>query len=452
MLRADTVRMSPGGVLRDVVDGARARAAERGLALDLSYDGELPATIESDPMRLRQILLNLIGNAIKFTTDGGIRVAARLRREERLFEISVSDTGIGIAPEQEANLFEPFSQGDSSVTRQYGGTGLGLSITKRLVALLGGSISVTSTPNVGSRFVFTVSTGSLDHVPAAEPEPERPQDPVPIVVRLRSRRILVVDDRRDMRYLIQSYIEEAGGEVVSAANGAEALEKVAQTAGKEALDAIVLDMQKPVMDGYATARRLREIGYVGNIIALTASAMKGDRERCLEAGCDEYLTKPADRSRLLLALTDASAGAVKARPEEASPATASAPEQGPGRVLVVDDNDDSTEVLRMLIETHGLAVITAATGAQAIALATSARPDIVVLDLGLPDVDGYAVLEHLQQVEALRATTFIALTGRTQPEDVARIKQAGFHHQFAKPPNFTKLIEVLRAELARRFS
>ena len=469
MLRTELVRISPGGVLRDVVDSLRVRAAEKGLTLELSHDGPLPETIESDPTRVRQILLNLLSNAIKFTDQGGVRVAARLRAAERLLEVDVVDTGIGISVEQQASLFAPFTQADGSITRRYGGTGLGLAISKRLVELLGGSISVDSTEHVGSTFRFTLSTGSLEQIALTREVGLPSPAPLPPLSRLNGRTILIVDDRRDMRYLIQTYLEEAGASVQSASDGAVAVQTVraAQEQGRP-FDAIVLDMQMPVMDGFQAAPKLREVGHRGRIIALTANAMKGDQERCLAAGCDEYLAKPVDRLRLLYLL------AQDGRGDDGSSSTTGdnhganghggngqggnghggnghggnghAPFRG--RVLVVDDNEDATEMLSTLLETQNLVVSTARTGAEALERAAVMQPHVVLLDLGLPDVDGYAVLEHMRELECLRATRFIALTGRSAPEDLKRMQAAGFHHQLIKPPDFTQLVALIKQGLA----
>ncbi|HVZ33329.1 MAG TPA: response regulator, partial [Polyangiaceae bacterium] len=454
MLRAELVRISPGGLLRDVVDSLRVRAAERGLTLDLVHEGPLPATIESDPTRVRQVLFNLLSNAVKFTHQGGVRVSVRLKTRERLLEVEVRDTGIGISPEHQAVLFAPFTQADNSITRRFGGTGLGLAISKRLVELLGGSISVESEEGKGSAFTFTIATGPLDTVELSEmPIGPPPQAVVP-ASRLDGRRVLVVDDRRDVRYLIQTYLEEAGARVEGAGDGSEALRIAAESlrAGKP-YAAILLDMQMPVLDGYETAPRLRSLGYQGPIIALTANAMKGDEDRCFAAGCDEYLTKPVDRLRLLYAVANGRAprpqwGAAPVREADA----ASAAEQTTGsrrRVLLVDDNSDALDMLSALLEAHGVEVVSASTGAEALELAVASRPDVIVLDLGLPDVDGYAVIEHLRALENLRSTRFIALTGRSRPEDLQQMREAGFHHQLVKPPDFKQFLELIEPERAR---
>jgi two-component system, chemotaxis family, CheB/CheR fusion protein len=448
MLRAELVRMSPAGVVRDVVDGLRLRAAEKSLYLELVHDGPLPATIESDPTRLRQILLNLVGNAIKFTARGGVRVVARLLPEARLLHIEVVDTGIGIAADQFERLFGAFVQADTSITRRYGGTGLGLAISKRLVELLGGTISVESEPGRGSKFSFSVATGSLDEVPLTEEVPTL--TPIPLAPRLTDQHVLVVDDRRDMRYLLQTYLEEAGARTASAGDGRAALAAV-EASLKEGrpYDAILLDVQMPVMDGLQAAPALRAAGYRGRIIALTANAMKGDRERCLEAGFDDYLAKPIDRLRLLYALARTGADAPTQEVEEryaraATKASTSVARPYRTRVLLVDDNSDTTAMLSMLLAELPIDVETAGSGAEAIERALGSLPHVVIMDLGLPDMDGYAVLEHLKGVEGLASTRFVALTGRSLPEDLQTMRSAGFHHQLVKPADISQLMEILK--------
>ncbi|HET8933213.1 MAG TPA: response regulator, partial [Polyangiales bacterium] len=254
-------------------------------------------------------------------------------------------------------------------------------------------------------------------------------------VSVKGARVLVVDDRRDMRYLLQTFLEEAGAQVFTAANGREALQKAYE---KRDLDSVVLDMQMPEMDGFAAAKRLRELGYRGKLIALTASAMTSDRERCIEAGCDEYMSKPVDRARLLELI----ARAVTERHERAAESGTSLK-----RILIVDDNDDASEVLGQLL-TRGsdeLQVSTAASGSQALAMAEKLVPDVVILDLGLPDLDGYQVLARLKALPALQATLFIALTGRASSAEQARATQAGFAHYFVKPADLEALRRAVRA-------
>ena len=252
--------------------------------------------------------------------------------------------------------------------------------------------------------------------------------------------MLVVDDRRDMRYLLQTYLEEAGADVTTVSNGEAALQL---HAGQQAFETIVLDMQMPELDGYQTAQLLRQHGYRGKLIALTANAMRGDRDRCLEAGCDEYLSKPVDRLRLFQMI----AGVRPPTPQHQHQARErSGAVDGP-RVLVVDDNSDAADVLARLLERSGFEVRTASTGAEAVLCAAEFVPAAVVLDLGLPDMDGYAVLEHLKASASLRSTLFIALTGRGAEHDMQRTRRAGFDHHLVKPPDLRELQRLLRGPL-----
>jgi len=451
MLQTQSLQVSPHALLRETTDSLRIRAEERGLTLELAFEGSLPETILTDPTRLRQILLNLIGNAIKFTHHGGVTVVAALNIRASLLEVRVIDTGIGIPRDQQAALFEPFTQVDSSGTRRYGGTGLGLAISKRLVELLGGTIVVDSVPDQGSTFVFTIETGSLAGVPLVTMNVPPPAPQVPRLRRIQGRRVLVVDDRRDMRYLVQSYLEEAGAEVRTAANGLAAVAEVERALARaEPFDSVVLDMQMPVMDGYEAATRLRETGHHGLVVALTASAMRGDRERCLNAGCDEYLPKPVDRLKLLEILSRPTASA-SASPESSpiiedqAPAVGQSESSGRRRVLIVEDNEDAAESLATLLDASGFLVETAGTGQGGLERAAVQLPDVVLLDLGLPDIDGYETVKRMRQLDGLSGTMFIALSGRGEPEDLAKSRDAGFQHHVVKPPRFDKLLALLRS-------
>ncbi|NLX12820.1 MAG: PAS domain S-box protein [Phycisphaerales bacterium] len=299
----------PYQVMQEVKSLMQVRADAKGLSLAVEAVGVLPRTITTDPTRLRQILINLLGNAIKFTETGGARLFARFIESSDngpMIRFDVLDTGIGMSPEQIVGLFTPFQQADASMTRRFGGTGLGLTITKRLAVMLGGDIAVESEAGNGSAFHVTIATGPLESVdlvdyserglpdsPAADsgvtPEPSRIQA-----------RILLVEDGPDNQRLISFLLRKAGAEVVLAENGAIAVEQVMSAREQgQAFDIILMDMQMPVMDGYQATRVLRERGYSGPIIALTAHAMEGDRAKCLAAGCDDFATKPIDRKRLV---------------------------------------------------------------------------------------------------------------------------------------------------------
>jgi two-component system CheB/CheR fusion protein len=306
-LDVERIRCSPVRAVEEVATLMRERALAKWISLEVDYRGPVPESIESDPVRLRQILINLVGNAVKFTEQGGVRLVVELEtapgsHPPRL-RLEVIDTGIGIPPEALARLFEPFTQADSSTTRRFGGTGLGLSISRRLARILGGDIRAESGPG-GSRFSVTIETGSLEGVPlvearALEPEAGEERSPAPHLGPLRGR-VLLAEDGEDNQRLVTLFLRRAGLEVEVAENGAIAVDRALQARDLgEPFDLILMDMQMPVLDGYEATGRLRERGYAGAIVALTAHAMRDDRQRCLEAGCNDFASKPIDRQRLL---------------------------------------------------------------------------------------------------------------------------------------------------------
>ncbi|MEQ8633838.1 response regulator [Gimesia maris] len=311
-LDVESIRCSPQTIVEEVLELVQVRAEAKGLKLEASYQFPLPAEIHSDPTRIRQILINLIGNAIKFTEVGIIRLNTSFLEnpgEEPQVQFTVIDQGIGMTEAQMSNLFRPFSQADSSTTRKYGGTGLGLTICKRLTDVLGGDISVTSKLNQGSQFSATVKTGNLEGVPllqelqqndnteSTKPLPAQPEEQA---LSLKGKKILLAEDGPDNQKLISFILKKSGAEVTVAENG-EAARQAAMRAMEIGLlyDVILMDMQMPILDGYGATRILREQGYSGPIISLTANAMEGDREKCISVGCNDHVTKPIDRRKLI---------------------------------------------------------------------------------------------------------------------------------------------------------
>ena len=308
------VRCSPSAIIVDVASLMRARAMAKGLFFEVHYQTPIPDTIDSDPTRLRQILMNLVGNAIKFTASGGIRILARCESAESAsptLTLEVVDTGIGLSQPQAEVLFQPFVQGDTSTTRKFGGTGLGLAICRRLALILGGDISLDSSPGRGSSFRLTIATGPLDGVKMLEELheagiPETGTSPsCATTTEVLTCNVLLAEDGLDNQLLISTHLTRAGARVTVAENGRVALEMALAAAfAKEPFDVILMDMQMPEMDGYAATSELRRKGYTGPIVALTAHAMAGDRERCISAGCTDYLTKPIGRSKLVSAVAE----------------------------------------------------------------------------------------------------------------------------------------------------
>jgi signal transduction histidine kinase/CheY-like chemotaxis protein len=301
-LEVELIPTSLVHIVSEIASLMRVRADEKGIALEVAFGTPIPSEVLSDPTRIRQAIVNLLGNAIKFTERGSVRVRVTYEPEREGAHIEVRDTGIGIPPEKRANLFRAFEQADSSITRRFGGTGLGLAITKRIAILLGGDCTVESEPGRGSAFTFTLkappTTDSrlLQVFGEAElhRETRRPRGAGERI----AARILLAEDGPDNQRLISMMLRKAGAEVCLVENGQMALER----AERESFDLILMDMAMPVMDGYTAARNLRARGVDVPIVALTAHALAGEREKCLEAGCNAYLTKPIDRYDLLAAI------------------------------------------------------------------------------------------------------------------------------------------------------
>ncbi|MEM1166555.1 MAG: ATP-binding protein [Planctomycetota bacterium] len=315
--RVDIERIAtdPVRIVEEVASVVRPRAGEKDLDLSVRYDTPLPKEIASDPTRLRQILVNLVGNAIKFTERGGVTIHASCDAEAQAISFSVVDTGIGMSPEQRARItrFEAFTQADTSTVRRFGGTGLGLRIANAYARMLGGGLEVQSVEGKGSTFTVTVETGDLSGQEMTRPR-VLPDNEVRTTTgrgstpgqstdlpRLDGLHILLTDDGPDNRRLITFYLEKAGARITVRENGQEAVDFIESASTSELPDILLMDMQMPVLDGYEATRRLRAMGCTRPIIALTAHAMSGDRERCLEAGCDDYQSKPLNRTKLLTA-------------------------------------------------------------------------------------------------------------------------------------------------------
>ena len=293
-------------LVAEVVNLTRPGAFKKGLDFQIEFDPILPRRIDTDPLRTRQVLLNLIGNAIKFTEQGTVRLT--VRREIAYFthaiKFEVRDTGIGMTAQQLSRLFEPFTQADVSTTRKFGGTGLGLTISRKLARLLGGDIEVTSEAGSGSTFSFTIDGGPRLGVPlvhnlTADQLPSGVDTSGPSEEMQLTGRVLLAEDGEDNRDLIASHLRRAGLEVMIAGTGRLAVE----AANAEHFDLVLMDMQMPELDGYGAARALRDAGFKIPIIALTAHAMPEDRVKCLDAGCTEYLSKPISRLHLIRTLS-----------------------------------------------------------------------------------------------------------------------------------------------------
>ena len=295
----EAVPFRPARLAQEAASVVRLQAFRRGLSLTVDIGPSVPPVVLGDPTRVRQVLLNLLSNAVKFTHEGGVTV--RVEGAPGRLRFAVQDTGIGVAADKLDGLFDPFTQADASTTREYGGTGLGLAIGRRLVGLMGGEIDAESVPGQGSTFAFTVAAE-----PSAEPAPpERPAAPPPTPAR-GALRVLVAEDNVVNQKVVVRTLDRLGVGADVAGDGAEALGALRRAAGAgRPYDVVLMDVQMPVMDGHQATRRLRaELPAEAQpwVVALTANAMEGDREACLAAGADDYLSKPVRREALAAAL------------------------------------------------------------------------------------------------------------------------------------------------------
>jgi PAS domain S-box-containing protein len=305
MLRLDAVPCRPAEVVHDVLDLFAATAAEKGIGLGPAIDRAVPEVVEGDPQRLRQVLTNLVDNAVKFTATGGVtlRVEPAVARDGAPgLRFAVSDTGIGIAPSAQKRLFAPFTQADASIARRFGGSGLGLTICRRLVALMGGALTLESEPGRGSTFAFTVPARAVQGIVSAPRPPAAPLVPHPV-----RGRVLLAEDSRSNQLVAAAILRRAGFSVEVAADGAEAVRRAA--GGR--YDLILMDMQMPGLDGVVATARIRTLPPPAcevPIVALTGSASPADRDAAFAAGMNGHVAKPLDPMALLGAVDEALAG------------------------------------------------------------------------------------------------------------------------------------------------
>ncbi|XOZ32642.1 response regulator [Halomonadaceae bacterium KBTZ08] len=424
--------------LPELLDEVRAfftpRAREKGVSFFIQCEYPLPEVIQTDPTRFRQILINLCGNALKFTEKGSIHIAIRCDPEQETLYAKVVDTGMGMKPEQMERLFDPFAQGSAATARQYGGTGLGLSISRHLAGLLGGDITVDSVYGEGSEFEVTIDSGSLEGVhmvrDASEMTQRRRQLPMLHAPHL-SGRILVAEDNEVNRQLVDLLIRRTGAEVAHVGNGAEALER----ATRESWDLILMDIQMPVMNGRDATSAIRDAGFKTPIVALTANVMAEDLQDYQEAGCDDFLAKPIDKRRFYEVLGRYLMVRSEARGEAA---------QHHGTVLVAEDNKDNSRLVERLLRRFGATVLTVDTGSAAVSTAMGETVHMVLMDSHMPEMDGPEATRMLRQTGFRRP--IIAFTAGDEAE-VDALREAGCEGVLHKPIDSEQLRMLLQKHL-----
>jgi signal transduction histidine kinase/CheY-like chemotaxis protein len=432
-------RFEPDGLLEELALMLSALLGDKDIELLFRVDPTLPQALIGDALRLRQVLLNLAGNALKFTTRGEVSieltvVGADAMRVDVAF--AVRDTGIGIAPDRLDSIFDQFEQAEASTSRRFGGTGLGLAISRRLVELMGGELDVSSRVGEGAVFQFCVS---FERAPAqAAPRGQS------------SRSVLVVDDNASARSALNGMIVALGWQCTAVADGAAALALLTGASRPQApFDVILVDWRMPGMDGWELIHRIRALdagSHAPLVIMVSARAraelaQRGANERAWLSG---YLTKPVTSSMLLDAVMDVTA--VHA-PSRLAPAAGQSRRLDGMRLLVVDDNAMNLQVARELLAHEGANVETAMSGAAALSLmgATQGVFDAVLMDIQMPDMDGYAVTQNLRALPRMAALPIFAMTANAMPSDRLRSLAAGMADHLAKPIDLERLVATLLA-------
>jgi PAS domain S-box-containing protein len=429
-------------LLNDVVALIADNAARKGLELIVAVDDFVPAHLHGDPLRIKQILVNFVNNAVKFTKQGEITLRVTTDQtfescepgREILLRFSVTDTGIGIDPALLSTLFQSFQQIDGSITRKFGGTGLGLAISKHLAELMGGDVGVESTPGHGSTFRFSARLGI-----SAEMALLRKGAP-----NLMGQRVLLVDDNEAARKVIEEILLGLSMDVVSVSNGADAVERVKEGARTEPYNLVLLDWKMPGMDGIQTARAIAEIPEIDMPLLLMMTAF--DREAVLEdarsVGCEDVLRKPICPSVLFDTLMKHVGGGTlpSGHPGDSRSRRRYDQHGHPDgtalagmTALLVEDNEINQQVGRELLEELGLVVDIAANGEAALSSIHNRQYDVVLMDIQMPVMDGISATREIRNEPAFKDLPIIALTANAMPDDRDRCLAAGMNDYISKP-------------------
>lgn len=453
-LEIEPVPFSLENCLENLLQGLSLKASEKGLELACRVDPELPDTLVCDPGRLRQILVNLVGNAVKFTAQGEVVVSVSMDEEldhGMILHFAVRDTGIGINPEKRSVIFEAFAQADASTTRRYGGTGLGLTISARLIEMMGGRIWVESTEGTGSTFHFTVRASTPDAADLQHISEKREN--------LAGLRVLVVDDNATNRRILEEILRNWEMVPVTTDSGLSGIRILADAAASgNPFHLILLDCNMPVMDGFEFAERLKQYPDLPEhtIMMLTSSGQRGDAARCQTLGISAYLTKPIVQSVLLDAV-----GTVlgkQAAESRSVPLVTRHSLQETGktvRVLLAEDNPTNRKLAVAMLKKRGHTVVVAENGQEALAeLISRTGPtfDLILMDVQMPVMDGLEATARIRAEERVtgRHIPIIALTAHAMKEDRQKCLDAGMDDYLTKPLKSADLLSAMARLLPER--
>jgi len=446
-----TVKLLP--IFDEIKTYFAPKAAEKRIDFNIQYEFPLPQEIETDPTRLKQILINLCANALKFTDSGSISMTVRCDKPAEQLFIKITDTGVGVRKEQLEKLFDPFAQAAPSVARQHGGTGLGLSISKRLAEMLGGTVTVLSVFGEGSQFEVSLSTGPLEHIKSLQNKSELNQQKHKLteieIPNLRGR-VLYAEDNELNCKLVESLINKTGAAITLVNNGAKALELV--TRSDEHFDLILMDIQMPVMNGRDATKAIREAGINTPIVAFSANVMAQDVAEYKEAGCTDFMPKPIQKlpfySMLSLYLPENRRSESDTRIND-KPASLVVPQKikknklAPlsGTVLVAEDNVVNSRLISLFLTKVGVKIILANNGEQAIQEASHKQIDLILMDQHMPMVDGPEATMQLRKMGF--ECPILAFTASNDSDDRSVMINAGCNGSVDKPINLEQLYQTL---------
>jgi two-component system, sensor histidine kinase and response regulator len=440
MLSLDPAPFRLSECLEGTLSTLALRAHKKGLELACHIDPEVPDSLVGDRGRLRQILVNLVGNAIKFTASGEVVVDVRGERGpegEVAVRFAVSDTGIGITPEKHQHIFDAFSQADGSTTRLYGGTGLGLAISAQLAEMMGGRIEVESEIGRGSTFRFTTRFGLATATGA----------PSPVLVDLEGLRVLVVDDSATNRRILREMLGRWRMSAYTADSGRTALMLLENAAREgEQFPLVILDAHMPEMDGFAVAERIRSDSTFSSatLMMLTSTSHQDDLAKCRELGVGAYVTKPLRQSELLDAVMIALGRTVNVPDDE--PASPAAPDQGRRlRILLAEDNPVNQKLAVGILTKRGHSVRVAQDGREAVEAAEREPFDLVLMDVHMPEMGGFEATGMIRQRERIHGghLPIVALTARAMTGDRERCLEAGMDDYLTKPVKVRALLGII---------
>jgi CheY-like chemotaxis protein/anti-sigma regulatory factor (Ser/Thr protein kinase) len=449
-MELEHIDFSVAAAVEEATELLAERAHSKRLELLSRVDPKIPATLRGDPGRFRQVLINLLGNAIKFTERGEVVTTVEVTHEgpdSVELRVVVRDSGVGITAEARSRLFQPFSQADSSTTRKFGGTGLGLAICRRLVDLMGGEIGVDSVPGQGSTFRFTVR---LERAPAGA------TDTAADTAGLRGARALIVDDNATNRVFLREQLRVWGVEADEAPDGPTALERLrAAAAAGSAHQVALLDMQMPGMDGLELARAIKDDPDLAGVklLLLSSWAEAGHNGDGHEAGIDARLLKPIRASRLLaqlVALLGRGSTAAPLSPKRTAPEPPASPPTRSARILVAEDNAVNQKLIARILEKKGHRVDVVGNGREAVDAVMKVGYDLVLMDVQMPEMDGLEATRRIRAADrpAVARIPIIALTANAMQGDQERCLSAGMDDYLSKPVKPADLTATLDRWLA----